>query len=55
VAGVCAQDAIALLVVLLQVAFDGAENFRIVIDGQNDWLLHLNFSKPIQPVEPLES
>ena len=28
------------LVVLLQIAFDGAENFRIVIHGQYDWLLH---------------
>ena len=39
-AGLRTQDAVMLLVVLLQIAFDGAEHFRIVIHCQYDWLLH---------------
>src|SRR5439155_23447535 len=34
------QDAVAIFVVLLQVAFDRAEDVRIVIHRQYDWLTH---------------
>ena len=36
------QDTEAIFVVFLQVAFDCAEYFRVVVHGQYDWLLHLN-------------
>ena len=38
--GIGSQDAVAIFVVLLQVAFDRAEDVRIVIHRQYDWLTH---------------
>src|ERR1700674_4056156 len=35
------QHAVPLLVMLLQIALDGAKNIKIVVDGQDHWLLHI--------------
>jgi hypothetical protein len=40
-ARVGSQDAVAVLVALFQIAFDGVENVWIVIHRQYDWLVHL--------------
>jgi hypothetical protein len=45
-AGVGTQNAIAVLVMPLQVALDGPKNFRVVVYGQNDRLLHRTIGCP---------
>jgi hypothetical protein len=51
--GIRSQHSVALLVVLLQIALDGAEDIRIVVDGQYDWLLHLPKPLPTYGTPPM--